>query len=82
MKININIIMIMLLVVFLASFITLIIYGEIWRIRLLTTDTFIESFNLARTQVTFVASCISIASGASMLYIFEIRFPQSTKEKN
>ena len=82
MKTNINFMMLMLLVVFLASFITLIIYGEIWRIRLLTDDTIIESFDLARTQVTFAASLISIASGGSMLYMFEIRFSQISKEKN
>jgi hypothetical protein len=82
MKTNINLMMLVLLVVFLASFITLIIYGEIWRIRLLTDDTIIESFDPARTQVTFAASLISIASGASMLYMFEIRFSQNSKEKN
>lgn len=82
MKINTNTMMLMLLVVFLASFVTLIIYGEIWRIRLLTTDTVIESFDLARTQITFAASLISIASGASMLYMFETRFAQSPKESN
>ena len=80
MKVDINVLMIILLVVFLTSFVALIIYGEIWQIRLLTTDVPIESFDRARTQTTFIASCVSVGSGASMLYVVGTRFSKREKE--
>jgi hypothetical membrane protein len=82
MRINIDALMIVLLVVFVSSFVALIIYGEIWRIRLPTTDVNLEDFDRGHTQNAFVLSCISIASGASMLYIVETRFPEEEKEKS
>jgi hypothetical protein len=63
--------MIVLLIVFAASFASLMIYGEVWRIRLSTADVHVESFDRGQTQNAFIMSCICIASGASMLYIIE-----------
>jgi hypothetical protein len=74
MKLNIDVLMIILLVAFVGSFVALIVYGEVWRIRLPTTDAPIESYDLGRTQIGFIASCICVASGACMFYITETKF--------
>jgi uncharacterized membrane protein YbhN (UPF0104 family) len=81
MRINIDVLMIVLLVVFISSFLGLIIYGEIWRIRLPTTDVQIESFDRGRTQNAFILSCVAIACGASMLYVADTQFPDEQKAK-
>ena len=81
MKANIDVLMILLLVIFVASFATMIIYGEAWRIRLSTTDAKFESVDRERAKNAFIMSCISIVSGASMLYIFGTRFTQDEKKE-
>jgi hypothetical protein len=81
MEINIDALMLVLLITFTASFTALIVYGEIWRIRLPTTDVPLENFDRGRTQNVFIMSCISVASGASMLYIVETQFPEQEKQK-
>jgi hypothetical membrane protein len=81
MRVNIDALMIVLLVIFISSFVGLIIYGEIWRIRLPTTDVQLENFDRGHTQNAFVLSCVSVVSGASMLYLVETRFPEEQKEK-
>jgi len=81
MKTNIDALMLVLLIIFITSFTALIVYGEIWRIRLPTTDVPLESFDRGHTQNVFVLSCISVASGASMLYIVETQFPEQEKQK-
>lgn len=80
MNININVLMIILLIVLIASFAILIIYGEIWRIDLVWSDSHIERTDHERAQIAFMASCVCIASGASMLYIMETQFSQNEKE--
>ena len=79
MNININVLMIILLIVLIASFAILIIYGEIWRIDLVWSDSHIERTDHERAQIAFIASCVCIASGASMLYIMETQFSQNEK---
>jgi len=76
MKIDINVLMIVLVVVFIASFSTVIIYGEIWRISLLMSNSY-RKFDHARTVICFIASCVSIISGSLILYFSETRFSQS-----
>jgi hypothetical protein len=79
MKVGIDVLMIILLIVFIGSFVTLMIFGEVWDINLSMADRHIESFDRGRTMNAFIASCFCIASGASMLYIVETRFPQGEK---
>ena len=81
MKPNMDVLMILLLVIFVASFAAMIIYGEVWRIRLSTTDVQVESVDRERAKNTFILSCISIVSGASMLYIFGTRFAQDGEKR-
>jgi hypothetical protein len=81
MKLNIDALMILLLIIFAASFATMIIYGEAWRIRLSTTDAKFGSVDRERAKNAFIMSCISIMSGAAMLYIFGTRFMQDEKKE-
>jgi hypothetical protein len=81
MKINIDVLMVILLVIFLGSLISLIIYGEVWRINLSMTDTHIENFDPDRTRNAFLLSAVCIASGGSMLYILVTRFPPEEEKK-
>jgi phage shock protein PspC (stress-responsive transcriptional regulator) len=81
MKIDIDVLMMILLAVFVSSLVTLIIYGEVWRINLSMTDTAIESFDPVRTRNAFILSCLCIASGGSMLYIIATRFSQDEERK-
>jgi hypothetical protein len=81
MKLNIDALMILLLIIFVASFATMIIYGEAWQIRLSTTDAKFGSVDRERAKNAFIMSCISIMSGAAMLYIFGTRFMQDEKKE-
>jgi hypothetical membrane protein len=74
MRVDIDLLMIVLLIAFIGSFTALIIYGEVWRIRLPTTETNLEAFDRERTQNAFILSCVSIVSGASIMYLLETRF--------
>ena len=82
MKVNIDVLMIILLAVFLCSFIALMFFGRVWDINLSMTDRPIENFDRERTQSAFISSVLCIASGACMLYIIETRFPQDEKAGN
>ena len=73
MRVDIDLLMIILLIAFIGSFVALIIYGEVWRIRLPTTETNLETFDRERTQNAFFLSCVSIVSGAFIMYIIETR---------
>lgn len=81
MRINIDVIMTILLVVFICGFVAVIVYGEVWRIRLIMTDTRFESFDYGHAQNAFIASCVCIASGAPMLYLFATKFSPEQKEE-
>jgi hypothetical protein len=81
MKINIDILMAILFVIFVGSLVWLIIYGEVWRINLSMTDTHIENFDPDRTRNAFLLSVVCIASGGSMLYILVKRFSQEEEKK-
>lgn len=81
MKINIDVLMVILLVIFVGSLVWLIIYGEVWRINLSMTDTHIENFDSDRTRNAFLLSVVCIASGGSMLYILVTRFPPEEEKK-
>lgn len=79
MKIDIDVLMAVLLAVFVASFVLLMVFGQVWEINLSMADRSIETFDRDRAQSAFIASCFAIGSGASMLFIIEKRFPQSEK---
>jgi hypothetical protein len=82
MKLNIDVLMIALLIVFIASFAIMIVYGEFWNINLSTESAGAQPPDFEHAQVAFIASCLSIASGASMLYITGKRFSEDKgKEK-
>ena len=81
MKINIDVLLLILLVIFVGSLVWLIIYGEVWRINLSMTDTHVENFDPDRTRNAFILSAVSIASGASMLYTLVTRFSQEEEKK-
>ena len=80
MKSNIDLLMTVLLVVFVASFLVFLIYGELWRINL-STEGAAAPLDIGRAQIAFIASCVGIATGASMLYITETRFAKDEKTK-
>lgn len=77
MKASIDALLLVLLIIFAGSFAVVIVYGEVWQIRLPTTNLPIETFDYARSLSAFIASCICATSGASMLYVAEKQFPQS-----
>ncbi len=79
MKIGTDVLMTVLLAVFVASFVSLMVFGQVWEINLSMADRSIETFDRERAQSAFIASCFAIGSGASMLFIIEKRFPQSEK---
>jgi len=81
MKINIDVLLMILLATFIVCFFVVVIYGEVWRIRLPSTDMIIENFDNSRSLNTFIVSCIGTAAGASMLYIIQKEFPQDEKVK-
>ena len=81
MKINIDVLMVILLIIFVGSLVGVIIYGEVWRINLSMTDTQVENFDAGSTRNAFILSAVCIASGASMLYILITRFPPEEKKK-
>jgi hypothetical protein len=82
MKASIDVLMVILLTVFIGSFIALMIFGQVWDINLSMTDRSIQNFDRERTQNAFISSCFCIASGACMLYIIETRLPQDEKADN
>jgi hypothetical protein len=83
MKVSINALLIALLVILIGSFAMVIIYGEVWRIRPLTTEssTSVENYDYGRSLTAFISSCICAASGASILYIIAKEFPEKEKVK-
>jgi hypothetical protein len=81
MKINIDVLMVILLVIFVGSLVGLIIYGEVWHINLSMTDTQIENFDPDRTRNAFLLSAVCVASGGSMLYVLVTRFSQEEEKK-
>ena len=82
MKINIDVLMVILLVIFVGSLVGVIIYGEVWRINLSMTGTQIENFDVGSTRNAFILSVVCVASGGSMLYILITRFsPEEEKKK-
>jgi len=82
MKLNIDVLMIILLIVLVGSFVTLTVYGEVWRITLSMTDMPIEIYDRGRTLTAFAVSCACIASGASMLYIIAVQSSEDNKKKD
>jgi hypothetical protein len=82
MRLNIDALMIILLIALIGSFVTLLIYGEVWRISLSMTDMPIESYDRGHTQTAFIVSCVCIASGASMLYLIGAQFSEDNKKKD
>ena len=81
MKINIDVLMVILLVIFVGSLVGVIIYGEVWRINLSMTDTQVENFDAVRTRDAFILSAVCIASGGSMLYILITRYSPDEEKK-
>jgi len=79
MKIGTDVLMTVLWAVFVASFVLLMVFGQVWEINLSMADRSIETLDRERAQSAFIASCFAIGSGVSMLFIIEKRFPQSEK---
>lgn len=80
MKLNIDVLMTILLVVFVVSFVVLLIYGEFWRINL-STEGARTPLDIGHAQIVFTASCVGIASGVSMLYIMDAKFSQDKRKQ-
>jgi hypothetical protein len=76
MKISIDVLMIVLLVIFISSFAAVIIYGEFWRINLLTESAGGEPPDMLHAQIAFVAACIGIGCGGSMLFVIDRRLSE------
>lgn len=81
MKLNIDILMTTLLVVFIVSFAAMLIYGEIWQVNLSTQGSR-TPLEIGHAQTAFVASCVGIASGASLVYIMATKFSQDEKRQD
>jgi Mn2+/Fe2+ NRAMP family transporter len=81
MRISINFLLVILLAVFAGCFVVVVVYGEVWLIRLPSTDMTVENFDYGRSLEAFIASCIGATAGASMLYIIQKEFPQNEKVK-
>lgn len=81
MKPNIDVLMTILLVVFIASFAALLIYSGFWQINL-STEGPRAPLDIEHAQVAFVASCVGIASGASMLYLMDTKFTQNERKQD
>jgi len=83
MKIGINFLMIVLLVFFLASFLIILVYGELWRIKFAMTDIQMgeKEFDRGHVGILFLVSCIGIGSGCTMLYLFETRFSEKERKE-
>jgi hypothetical protein len=81
MKLNIDILMTALLIVFVVSFAAMLLYGEIWQVNLSTQGSR-TPLEIGHAQIAFVASCIGIASGASLLYIMTTKFAQDDRRQN
>jgi Mn2+/Fe2+ NRAMP family transporter len=82
MRINIDILLTILLVTFIVCFFVVVVYGEVWLIRLPSTNMTVENFDYSRSLNTFIVSCVGTAAGASMLYIIQKEFPQDEKVKS
>jgi hypothetical protein len=72
--------MILLLIIFSASLVLSILYGEIWQIRFSTQDAPVETLNRERITIAFISSSICVASGFSMIYLSNKI--EQTKENN
>jgi hypothetical protein len=81
MRTNIDVLLMILLATFIACFFVVVIYGEVWLIRLPSTNMTVENFDYSRSLNTFIVSCIGTAAGASMLYFIQKEFPQDEKLK-
>ena len=82
MRIDIDVLLTVLLATFIVCFFVVVIYGEVWLIRLPSTNMTVENFDYSRSLNTFIISCIGTAAGASMLYIIQKEFPQDEKVKS
>lgn len=82
MKISIDVLLTILLVTFIACFVVVVVYGEVWLIRLPSTNMTVGNFDYSRSLNTFIVSCIGTAAGASMLYIIQKKFPQGEEVKS
>jgi len=80
MKLNIDLLMITLLIVFVVSFAFLLVYGEIWQVNL-STQSARTPIDMTHAQIAFAASCTGIASGALILYMTE-KFAQGERKQN
>ena len=80
MKPNIDVLMIALLVVFVASFVATLIYGEIWQVNL-STQGARAPLDIGHARIAFLTSCVGIASGVPMLYIMDRKFPQDVRKQ-
>ena len=78
---TIDVLIVVLLAIFVGSLVSLIIYGQVWRINLSTTDTQIENFDAVQTRNAFILAVVSIASGGSILYILVTRFSKEEEKK-
>lgn len=81
MKLNIDVLMVTLLAVFVVSFVAMLIYGEIWQVNLSTLGA-TTPLDIGHARIAFAFSCLGIASGSSMLYIMEKKFPQNEKKRD
>ena len=73
MKLNIDILMATLLVVFVVSFVITLLYGEVWMVNLSTQGSR-TPLEIWRVQVAFAAACVGIVTGAAMLYVMATKF--------
>jgi hypothetical protein len=80
MKPNIDVLMTILLVVLVASFAATLIYGEIWQVNL-STQGARAPLDIGHARIAFLASCVGIASGVSMLYIMDTKFAQDVRKQ-
>jgi hypothetical protein len=81
MKLNIDILMTALLIVFLASFAVMLAYSEIWQLNL-STESSGGPLDLLRARIAFAASCVGIAIGAIMLYLMSTKYAQNEKKQD
>jgi ABC-type Na+ efflux pump permease subunit len=81
MKLNIDVLMVGLLIVLIASFVAMLIYGEIWQVNLSTLGA-TTPLDIEHARIAFAFSCLGIASGTIMLCMMETRFSKNEKKQN
>jgi hypothetical protein len=81
MKLNIDVLMILLLAVFVVSFIAMLTYGEVWQLNL-STQGVQTPLDIEHVGIAFTFSCMGIASGVSMMYMMETRFSQNERKQS